>query len=60
MEVIHITPINDTVEHVEDGTMCHCKPTAQHASLLGVVIVTHNAIDMREMREEEGFQPMKN
>lgn len=60
MEVIHITPINDTVPHVEDGTTCHCQPVAEHAPMLGIVMVTHNAIDCRELREVEGFHPRKN
>lgn len=48
--IIHITPINDTREHVEEGQECDCAPTVM---LLpdGNIMVTHNSFDGRELSE---------
>lgn len=44
--MIQVTPINDLMEHEQEGTMCHCEPEVDwsHAE----AIVMHNALDGRE------------
>lgn len=58
MEVFHITPINDTMPHLEDGNKCQCGPVVDTA-VFGVVYVIHNAWDQRELQEPD-FHPRKN
>ena len=47
--MIHVTPINDEMEHLE-STTCWCEPTLDwsHAE----AICTHNAADCRELIEQ--------
>ena len=47
--MIHVYPINDTKNHVLEGTGCHCEPRVEIAP--GGTIVIHNAYDMREAQE---------
>jgi hypothetical protein len=49
VRVIHVTPINDEMEHL-DSADCWCEPTIDwsHAE----AICTHNAADCRELIEQ--------
>ena len=49
--VWHVTPINDLKDH-QDSMECWCNPKIQIMENGGVV-VTHNALDMREYAEKE-------
>lgn len=48
--MIHILPINDEMEHEEEGTACRCDPKliTDEAEL----IVVHNSADGRELIEQ--------
>lgn len=50
----HVLPIDDLREHVEQRT-CWCEPVLERAKD-GVLIVTHNALDGRELVERHGLQ----
>jgi hypothetical protein len=49
--LIHITPVDDTQEHIEEGQSCPCGPTVE---LLpdGSIMISHNSWDGREWSED--------
>ena len=49
MDVIHILPVNDYVEHCQKGRSCQCGPFALEVD--GGVMVVHNSWDGRELYE---------
>lgn len=53
MSVIHVTPVNDLVEHDESGGAlceCVCGPEVEFVENGGVVVV-HHSLDGREVKE---------
>lgn len=50
----HILPIDDLREHVEQRS-CWCGPELSRLAD-GVILVTHNALDGRELVERHGVQ----
>lgn len=47
---IHVLPVNDLMEHVEDET-CECKPTIRYVDGGGKIVI-HNSWDGREYWEK--------
>lgn len=47
--MIHVVPLNDWIEHKEDGTTCMCDPKILLES--GEMIIVHNSADGREQKE---------
>lgn len=48
--MIHVLPINDEREHIEEGTTCWCDP--QLITDEPELIVVHNSADGRELVEQ--------
>lgn len=48
--MIHVLPINDEREHIEDGTTCWCDP--QLITDEPELIIVHNSADGRELIEQ--------
>jgi len=51
----HVLPVEDLREHVESRS-CWCRPRTEFLPTLGVLLVTHNALDGRELVERHGLQ----
>lgn len=55
----HVLPLNDLREHVEQRS-CWCEPRSETirvgAGLRTAILVTHNALDGRELVERHGVQ----
>lgn len=53
-QTVHVTPVNDLIEHIEVDTDCPCGPTAEPVfdkdGACGWVI-THHSLDGREAQE---------
>lgn len=47
--MIHVYPVNDTREHVTEGTGCWCEPHIDWDQPEAIVV--HNSADGREARE---------
>lgn len=45
MTVVHVIPVNDIRDHVEDGIYCPCMPREDGQ------VITHNSYDGREIGE---------
>jgi hypothetical protein len=48
---LHVVPVNDLREHIEDGIKCWCKPHEE----TGVIV--HNSMDGREKFETGERKP---
>lgn len=51
---LHVLPINDLRQHVENGIMCWCEPriiVGDEAEDFAEYIVVHNSLDGREWHE---------
>jgi hypothetical protein len=56
MTTLHVTPINDLIEHEAVGTECVCGPQerpekAEDGSINWICV--HNSLDGRELAEED-------
>jgi len=49
MSIIHVLPVNDLKEHVEETT-CECRPRVEVVE--GGMIAVHHAWDNREIAEQ--------
>lgn len=50
----HVIPIDDHVQHEDDGTECICGPTVEHLTANDggdAWLVTHHSLDGREQTE---------
>ena len=52
-KMINILPVNDLKEH-DEHTTCDCKPSVEVVN--GVMIVTHNSYDKRELSESKSLK----
>lgn len=52
---MHVVPINDLREHIEQGTDCWCKPEVDDSG--EELLVVHNALDQREKYETGELKP---
>ena len=52
MNVCHVYPVDDLIEHERQGDECICGPDVYYVE--GTKIVTHHSLDGRELAE-----PMK-
>lgn len=61
---IHVLPVDDVREHVEDGPTCWCAPTLKDGRNewgKEIIIVVHNPMDGRELVERHAsaeFPPL--
>lgn len=58
--MIHVLPINDLFEHVEEGTGCWCEPEVrwtdeETGESYPEALVIHNSADGRELTEGKPF-----
>lgn len=54
MEIVHVTPLNDLIEHEEtDGALCDCPCGPDVNFIEGGIVVTHHSLDGRELREPD-------
>jgi hypothetical protein len=51
MTIVHILPINDLIEHEEEGDECVCGPDVEFVS--GGRVVVHHSLDGREEHEPD-------
>lgn len=49
MAVVHVTPVNDAIEHEETGDGCPCGPSVEFVT--GGQVVVHHSLDGRERTE---------
>jgi hypothetical protein len=53
-QTVHVLPVNDLIEHEEEGTVCPCGPTVEPVfdddGACGWLI-SHQSLDRREDRE---------
>ena len=55
MAVVHVTPVDDLVEHEEFGGAlcdCPCGPDVEFVDGGGIIVV-HHSLDGRELQEQE-------
>lgn len=49
MSVVHVLPINDLLEHEEEGDDCPCGPAVEFVE--GGQVIVHHSLDGREASE---------
>lgn len=51
MSRIHVLPVNDLIEHEDEGDDCVCGPSFEFVE--GGLVITHHSLDGRELYEAQ-------